>query len=64
MTRWIITVDSDSPEGDSKVLDLMKKAAKLGLRYAVSSKETRSVIDVTGPKDNIKVHPQRSGGTI
>ena len=39
MTRWTITLTSNSPDDDSKILELMKRAAKSGLKYGVVSKE-------------------------
>lgn len=57
MTKWTIVVESGSAEDDSKVLKLMQQAGKLGLRYAVSSKEI-------APPSEARVLPiGREGGT-
>lgn len=48
MTRWIITLISNSPDDDSKILELMKRAAKSGLKYSVGSKEIPDSVPVEG----------------
>lgn len=53
MTKWIINLISESPSDDSKVMEIMKRAAKLGLKYTVSSKEVRAIYQ-PGSKNDTK----------
>jgi hypothetical protein len=39
MTQWLIKLTAKTPADDSKILNVMRQAAKLGLTYTVSSKE-------------------------
>lgn len=39
MTRWIIQLNANSREDDSKVMKIMQAAARSGLQYTVRSSE-------------------------
>ena len=41
MTRWIIQLNSESAEDDSKVMKVMLAAGKSGLKYTVRSEELK-----------------------
>jgi hypothetical protein len=41
MTRWIIQLNSESAEDDSKVMKVLLAAGKSGLKYTVRSEELK-----------------------